>query len=90
MAAEFSARLGWLELEQVNRIEALLTRAQLPTQVPTSLSSQQILDLMALDKKVKDGKLRLVLLQEIGKAILTDQFDLHLLKTTLAELTQAA
>ena len=44
---------------------------------------------MALDKKVKDGKLRLVLLQDIGRAILTDEFDNKLLRTTIADLTQS-
>ena len=90
IAAVFSARLGWLQQEQVERIEALLTRAQLPTVVPKELSANRMLELMALDKKVKDGKLRLVLLQDIGNAVLTDQFDYPLLHTTLLDLTKAA
>lgn len=90
MAAVFSARLGWLPYEQVERIDTLLTRAHLPTAVPKELSADRMLELMALDKKVKDGKLRLVLLQDIGNAVLTDQFDYSLLHTTLSDLTQAA
>ena len=90
MAAEFSARLGWIENEHVGRIRSLLTAAQLPTEVPNELSADRLLELMALDKKVKDGKIRLVLLQDIGNAILTDEFDTTLLHTTLSDLTQAA
>lgn len=89
MAAEFSARLEWIPTTYVQRITTLLTHAQLPTKVPKDLSADQFLELMALDKKVKDGKLRLVLLQDIGKAILTDEFDYQLLRTTIADLTQS-
>ena len=88
MAAEFSARLGWITAAQVHRISALLTSARLPVKVPVELSADRFLELMALDKKVKDGKLRLVLLKDIGKAILTDDFDHTLLHNTITELTQ--
>ena len=90
MAAEFSARLGWITNKHIDRIRSLLTAAQLPTEVPRELSADRLLELMALDKKVKDGKLRLVLLQDIGNAVLTDKFDTTLLHTTLSDLTQAA
>lgn len=90
MAAKFSARLGWIDNKQTDKIYSLLTKAQLPTEVPRELSADRLLELMALDKKVKDGKLRLVLLQDIGNAVLTDDFDATLLHATLADLTQAA
>lgn len=87
MAATFSARLGWITMAQVEKITALLSNAQLPVKVPTELSADKFLDLMALDKKVKDGKLHLVLLQDIGNAVLTDQFDYALLHATITDLT---
>jgi len=40
---------------------------------------------MAVDKKVLDGGLRLVLLKELGRAILTDDFDQVQLRKTLNE-----
>ena len=86
MAAEVSARLGWISATQVKRVSALLRSAQLPVKVPQELSADRFMELMALDKKVKDGKLRLVLLQDIGKAVLTDEFDHDLLHTTISDL----
>ncbi len=88
MAAKFSARIGWLSQEDIKRIDALLVAANLPTSAPKELSADRFLELMALDKKVKDGKLRLVLLQNIGNAVLTDEFDYNLLRETLLELTK--
>ena len=44
---------------------------------------QQFLELMAVDKKVLDGKLRLVLLKGIGGATITSSFALPILKETL-------
>ncbi len=83
MAAELSHRLGWIEQEGLDRIRTLIQRAQLPTQAPEQITTEQFMDLMAVDKKVVDGQLRLVLLKDIGKAIVTDQFDRNTLLNTL-------
>ena len=85
MAADLSQRLGWISTADVDRIEALLQQARLPTCAPASLSVQQMLDLMAVDKKVVAGQLRLVLLKALGKAVVTDKFDPVLLQETLAQ-----
>ena len=90
IAAEFSARLGWISIEDVQRINQLLINAKLPIKLPTELSVDQIMELMSVDKKILDGKLNLVLLQKIGRAVLTNNFDEKLLNTTLVDLTQAA
>jgi 3-dehydroquinate synthase len=83
LAAEFSAQLGWLVNEDVNRIKTLIEKMALPTSIPKALTVEQILQLMQVDKKVRDGKVRLVLLKNIGQAIITDQYDSQLLKNTL-------
>jgi 3-dehydroquinate synthase len=69
MAAELSRRLGWLADEDFARIEALHLRAGLPVAGP-GLGVSRYLDLMASDKKVEDGRLRLVLLAAIGRAVI--------------------
>lgn len=74
MAAQLSHSLGWIDQESVERIRTLIKRANLPTSPPEEITSEQFMDLMAVDKKVIDGQLRLVLLNSIGKAIVTDQF----------------
>ena len=38
---------------------------------------------MSHDKKVLNGQLRLVLLQELGQAVLTRDFDLELMKQSI-------
>jgi 3-dehydroquinate synthase len=80
MAAELSWRLGWLNTRSRDRILRLITQAKLPTKPPSTLSAEQFLEIMAVDKKVlESGNLRLVLLTGISQALVTDRFDsLHL------------
>lgn len=83
MAADLSWRLGWLAQADVLRVKQLLLAANLPVVPPTQLSAEQFLQLMAVDKKVLAGKLRLVLLQQLGQAVVTADFSLPLLMQTL-------
>lgn len=83
MAAEMSRQLGWLSPDEVARIRGLLERAQLPVAPPPELSAETFLDLMAVDKKVEAGRLRLVLLRGIGDAVLSSDFDPAALRATL-------
>jgi 3-dehydroquinate synthase len=85
MAADMSARLGWISEADVARIEALLNAFNLPIKVPSELNPQRMLNLMKVDKKVQDGKIRLVLMEQIGKAIISDNYDSEILKQTLQE-----
>jgi len=84
MAAELSARHGWLTADAVQRIEALLHAADLPTQPPAEMHDGIFMELMARDKKVMDSGLRLVLLKDIGNAVVTGDFRQDLLHATLA------
>ncbi len=70
MAAQLSHRLGWLGGDEVGRLVALLRRASLPVAGPP-LGSARYVELMSLDKKVEGGQLRLVLLQAIGRAVVS-------------------
>lgn len=71
LAGQLSARLGWLTNADLERIVSLMGRAGLPTVAPAEIDSRRFLELMAVDKKVQDGLLRLVLLKGIGKAVIT-------------------
>ena len=75
MAAQLSQKMGWLGNDDVKRIETLMQAANLPITPPKEISATQFMDLMSVDKKVLDGVLRLVLMQSMGKAIVTDEFD---------------
>ncbi len=90
LAADLSARLGRISGNDVRRIERLVESASLPTRAPSALSAERMLELMAVDKKVKGGKLRLVLLDAIGKAALDADFDEDALAETLKECRDAA
>ncbi len=71
MAIELSRLLGWLGEGDVNRAEALFRRAGLPVFGP-AMGVGRYMELMQHDKKVQNGKLRLVLLRELGKAAVSD------------------
>ena len=83
LAADLSARLGWLSGEQVGRILALLERAHLPLAPPPDLTADDFLSLMAVDKKVQDGRLRLILLRGLGQGVIADDVDPVRLRETL-------
>jgi len=83
MAAELSQRMGWIDGVIVARIKTLLIAAGLPTTIPDEMSSDQFMNLMAVDKKVQDGRIRLVLLKGIGQAIMSDDYDADKLVETL-------
>ncbi|WP_374486911.1 3-dehydroquinate synthase [Zoogloea sp.] len=70
MAADLSRRLGWLSDADVERVRAIHERAGLPVK-GALLGADRYLELMAHDKKVADGTLRLVLLKAIGAAVVT-------------------
>lgn len=71
MAAELSCQLGWISAADVARVESLFLRSGLPVRGP-KLSVETYLELMQHDKKVQDGKLRLVLFKQIGQAVVSD------------------
>jgi 3-dehydroquinate synthase len=83
LAADLSRRLGWLTDADVARIEAIHLAANLPVVAP-KLGVDVYLNLMGLDKKVSDGKIRLILLQSIGKAVFTADYPSATLRDTLA------
>lgn len=72
MALELSARRGWVESGEVDAFRDLLLAMQLPVTPPPEMSAKQFLDLMGRDKKVLDGRLRLVLLAAVGEACIVD------------------
>jgi len=84
MAADLSARLGWITAEDARRCEALVARAGLPVRPPRGMTPSDFHRLMAGDKKVAAGQLRLVLLKPLGTAVLTADFDPQQLEATLA------
>ena len=83
MAADLSMRQGWLTAADVKRVEDLIDRANLPTRAPASMGYEQFMELMAVDKKVRDGKINLVLFKALGDALVTNDFSHALLAETI-------
>jgi 3-dehydroquinate synthase len=84
LAAELSARTGRLPGADAARVRALLLAAGLPVD-PPRIGRARMLELMSLDKKVRGGQLRLVLLEGIGKATVTADYPREALETLLEE-----
>ncbi|HEB59525.1 MAG TPA: 3-dehydroquinate synthase, partial [Gammaproteobacteria bacterium] len=83
MAADLSRRLGWLDETDVVRVRRLLERARLPVASPAQLDYDTFMGYMAVDKKVQQGRLRLILLQRLGAAVIADDVDADLIRATI-------
>jgi 3-dehydroquinate synthase len=88
MAAQLSHQLGWLSASEVERVQRLLSAAQLPLQ-PPPIAPARFRELMAVDKKALGGRLRLVLLRTLGEAVITSDFDDAALTQTLEQFAGA-
>jgi 3-dehydroquinate synthase len=79
LAFELSARMGLCPQEEPSRVRAHLKAMGMKTDlsdIPGDLPGPEaLLDLMAQDKKVVDGKLRFILARGIGEAFVADGVD---------------
>ena len=83
MAADTSKRCGMLGAGTAHRIKALLAAFGLPVVPPGNLTAAALRGAMGVDKKVVDGRIRLVLTHGLGDAVVTDRFDPAALEATL-------
>jgi 3-dehydroquinate synthase len=83
MAADLSARLGWLTRGDVDRVATLLRRAALPVDAPR-IGAARALALMGMDKKVQGGRIRLVLMPRLGAGVVTAEYPADALAAVLA------
>lgn len=84
MAAELSYRMSWITQQDVERVKAIMVAANLPISPPDEMTVDQFMGLMAVDKKVQDGVIRLVLLKGIGQSVISDDYSIDKLKETIA------
>lgn len=82
MAADLSHRLGWISSGDLERTKKIIQRANLPISCPP-IPLDEFLSYMSHDKKVLNGQLRLVLLQQLGQAIITKTFDVEMMKAAI-------
>ena len=84
MAADLSQRMGWISTEDLQRTKNIIQYAKLPISCP-KIPRDEFLSYMAHDKKVLNGQLRLVLLQQLGQAVITKEFDVEKMKLVILE-----
>ena len=82
LAADMSQRLGYVSQVEFQRIVKLIEVSGLPIHAPR-IGVDKARQLMSMDKKVHAGQLRLVLLQTLGEAIVTDQYPAEVFAETL-------
>ena len=82
-AADLSMRLGWLDPQDAVRIRQVIDLFGMPTTPPADMDVERYLQIMAADKKVMHGKLRLILLEAVGKAVIAGDVDTAMLRQTL-------
>ena len=81
-AAKISNRMSLLDRDGLVRLENLIGKAGLPTEMP-DLKLDEIVKAMQHDKKVLRDKIRFVLLKSIGSAFITDEVSLSLVEQVL-------
>ena len=82
MAATMSCESGLIPARAVERLRKLLVRAGLPTE-ERDVRADTALEHMRIDKKVKSGRIRLVLLRSIGASFVTADYPDAALQRTL-------
>ena len=85
MAVDLSARLGQLTAADVERVRQIMLSAKLPVLSPETMTTESYLEHMQVDKKVLDGRIRLVLLERLGKAMVTSDITREQIEATLME-----
>ena len=73
LAAKLSMSMGTLTQKEVTRIHELIKRAHLPSTIPSTISIEKLLKLMAIDKKIYNNRRRFIILIAIGHAQVTEQ-----------------
>ncbi|MBI5233936.1 MAG: 3-dehydroquinate synthase [Deltaproteobacteria bacterium] len=79
MAGGLSVRKGLCPEDVLQRIKSLLEAFSLPV-CPPKIKPSDFIDCMRLDKKVKDKKIRFILLREIGEVVITEVHEEELLQ----------
>ena len=89
MAARLSVAVAGLDESVVTRLTALLRRLGLPTALDQAsrkvATIEAMMDVMGLDKKVVDGRLRFIVASQLGQVQVRDDIDAAVLRNVLAQ-----
>lgn len=82
-AGQLAVELGRWTVKETQRQLALIQKAGLPTQIPAGLEFDAIATALQSDKKVEAGRVRFILPNRIGEALVTDQVPSEVLRRVL-------
>ena len=83
-AGKIAVEMGLWTAEAAKRQDALIAKAGLPTNIPPEIGTEDILETIKSDKKVKAGKVRFILPTEIGKVTITDRVTSEIITKALS------
>ncbi len=85
-ACRVGERIGLTAPTLTARVAALLSRLGLPTVLESPPEAEAVMEVMRRDKKIADGKARLVLLEDAGRPIIRDDVPESLVREVYASL----
>lgn len=85
VSINISLNLGIVNTDTVERQKNILTNYGLPTN-DKNLNIEELLEAIQMDKKNVDGKVRWVLLRNIGEAIIEDNVSLDVVKSSISKI----
>ncbi len=85
-AAEIGRRVGVTPPELVERQNALIERAGLPTRPPAAIDRERIRSALEMDKKIVSGRQRWVLLEDVGQPVVKADVPTEVVEAVLDEL----
>jgi 3-dehydroquinate synthase len=68
-AAKIEKEMGLVKEERLSRIENIFSKLGMPTTIPPDIKKENVTEIMRHDKKAVAGRVKFVLLEEIGKAL---------------------
>jgi 3-dehydroquinate synthase len=84
LEGEIARRMGMLTDDELGLMNSVIKKAGLYATIP-ELKAEDIIDVMKHDKKVQNGRIRFVLLDSIGKAVIRDDVEMGLVEEILKE-----
>jgi len=85
MAAKLSVLEGFIDNNDIKQVEYLLQKANLPTSINSKIDYQDFMDAMSVDKKAINGEIRLILMQKLGRAFISNDYQPYNLEQTIKD-----
>lgn len=89
-ACRLSVAVGLLSASTSTTVERLLESYGLPVAIPRSAEVDELMRVVHVDKKVREGRVRFVLLEDIGRPVVRDDVSLELVRSVCVDLLEAS